>query len=212
MPWTQTLEKISQPADGRVPPVFKSYHVAVALVMIGRQQPLGRYELCENMSVGEGSVRTLLKRLTEEGYVQPEGKQGQRLTQKGQELFNDIIDDVPFGLFLNLGKLVVYEKAFANLVRQRAHKVGNGIRQRDEAVIQGGHARAGATTIVQKNGALVIPPDDFSVISRYQDEAILVAEALKPEDGDVVVIGTANNPNLAREVSMAAVMTLFEEA
>jgi hypothetical protein len=33
---------------------------------------------------------------------------------------------------------------------------------------------------------------------------------LKPEEADVVVIGSATDANVAREVSMAAVMTLFE--
>ncbi len=36
-------------------------------------------------------------------------------------------------------------------------------------------------------------------------------ETLRPLDDDVIIIGSANNPNLAREVSMAAVMTLFDE-
>ena len=34
-------------------------------------------------------------------------------------------------------------------------------------------------------------------------------ESLRIEDNDAVVIGSAEDANLAREVSMAAVMTLF---
>ena len=59
MTWKDNFIELSEPADGRVAPVFKSYHAAVALILIGREQPLGRYELCEKMSIGEGSVRTL---------------------------------------------------------------------------------------------------------------------------------------------------------
>jgi hypothetical protein len=45
----------------------------------------------------------------------------------------------------------------------------------------------------------------------YEPETLLIIESLRPEDGDVIVIGSANDPKLAREVAMASVMTLFDE-
>lgn len=211
MTWKDEFINLSQPADGRVAPAFKPHHAAVALIMIGREQPLGRYELCGKMSIGEGSVRTLLKRLTEADYIEPEGKQGQRLTQKGRKLFDEVSKDVPIGLSLDVRQLVMYEYAFANLVKQKASKVTDGIRQRDEAIIQGGYGKAGASTLIQKNVRLVMPPDDFHILLEYEAETLLIIESLRPEDGDVVLIGSADDPNLAREVAMASVMTLFEE-
>jgi predicted transcriptional regulator len=208
--WKDEFIKLSEPADGRVAPAFKPHQAAVALVMIGREQPLGRYELCDKMSIGEGSARTLLKRLTEADYIEPEGKQGQRLTQKGQELFDEIMKDVPIGLQLDVRKLVMYEYAYANLVKNKAAIVTDGVRQRDEAIIQGGYGKAGATTLIQRNIRLVMPPDDFHILVTYEAETILIIESLRPENNDVVVIGSADDPNLAREVSMAAVMTLFD--
>ena len=163
------------------------------------------------MSIGEGSARTLLKRLTEADYIEPEGKQGQKLTAKGIRLFEVVSKDVPIGLSLDVRRLVMYEQAYANLVKNKASKITDGIRQRDEAIIQGGYGKAGATTLVQKNVRLVMPPDDFHVLMEYEPETLLIIESLRPEDGDVVVIGSADDPNLAREVAMASVMTLFEE-
>jgi len=207
--WKEEFIQLSQPADGRVAPAFRPHHAAVALILIGREQPLGRYDLCEKMSIGEGSVRTLMKRLSEANLIEAEGKQGQTLTDNGQALFDRIAKDVPIGLELDIRRLVMYEFAFANLVKGRANKISDGIRQRDEAIIQGGYGQAGATTLVQKAGNLVMPPDDFHILREYEQEAILVVESLRTEDNDVVIIGSANEPNLAREVAMAAVMTLF---
>jgi hypothetical protein len=207
--WKDEFVRLSQPADGRVAPAFKPYHAAVALVLIGREQPLGRYDLCEKMSIGEGSARTLLKRLSEASLIQADGKQGQTLTPTGKILFDQVTIDVPIGRVLDIRRLVMYEHAYANLVRARAHMVTDGIRQRDEAIIQGGYGKAGATTLIQKGGDLVMPPDDFHVLLEYEQEALLLIESLRPEDGDAIVVGTAGDPNLAREVSMAAVMTLF---
>ncbi len=210
MSWKKELIRLAEPADGRVPHAFKAHHPAVALIMIGRQQPLGRYELCENMSIGEGSARTLLKRLTEADYTTANGKQGQKLTRKGLALFDQMTGDIPLGLFLDVPRLVMYHHAYANLVKSKAQKVTDGIRQRDEAIIQGGYGKAGVTTLTYKRGALTMPPGDFDILSEYGDEVALVVDSVKPEDGDAVVIGSAIEANLAREVSMAAVMTLFD--
>ncbi len=211
MTWKRTLDQLAKPASGRVAPVFKPYHAAVALVMIGREQPLGRYELCQNMSIGEGSVRTLLRRFTEAGLIMADGKQGQRLTSRGQRLFKDILKDIPMGLFLDLGSLAIYPHTYANLVRGRAGLVRDGIRQRDEAIVQGGREHAGATTLVMKNGLLLMPPDDHNVLLTSEREATLILESLRPQDGDVIVIGASDDRNLAREVAMAAALTLFED-
>lgn len=210
MTWKDDFIRLSEPADGRVAPAFKPHQAAVALIMIGREQPLGRYELCDKMSIGEGSARTLLKRLTEADYIEPERKQGQKLTSSGQRLFDEIIRDVPIGLMLDVRRLVMYEYAFANRVKDKASKVTDGVRQRDEAIIQGGYGKAGASTLIQKNVRLVMPPDDFHILLAYESETLLIIESLRPENNDVVVIGSADDPNLAREVSMAAVMTLFD--
>jgi len=209
MTWKDEFINLSQPADGRVAPAFKPHHAAVALILIGREQPLGRYDLCEKMSIGEGSVRTLLKRFSEANLIEAEGKQGQTLTSYGQSLFDKITKDVPIGLELDVRRLVMYDYAFANLVKGRATRISDGVRQRDEAIIQGGYGQAGATTLIQKAGNLVMPPDDFHILREYEEEAILVVESLRTEDGDAVIIGSANGPNLAREVAMAAAMTLF---
>jgi hypothetical protein len=163
------------------------------------------------MSIGEGSARTLLKRLTEANYIEPEGKQGQKLTSGGQRLFDEIIRDVPIGLMLDVGRLVMYEHAYANLVKDKGALVTDGVRQRDEAIIQGGYGKAGATTLIQRDIRLVMPPDDFHILVAYEAETVLIIESLRPTNNDVVVIGSADDPNLAREVSMAAVMTLFDE-
>jgi len=207
--WKETFTKLVEAADGRVAPAIKPHHAAVALVMIGREQPLGRYELTEQMSIGEGSTRTLLKRLTDAGYIVADGKQGQRLSDEGMRVFHQISKDVSIGMFLDVPTLVVYSTAYANLVKGKANQIKDGVRQRDEAIIQGGYGIAGATTLIQKGGTLVMPPDDYHILLHYEEETILIMESLRPEEGDVVILGSSDDKNLAREVSMAALMTLF---
>ena len=72
------------------PQSFQSHHVVVSFLLIGALQPVGRYDLCAQLTLGEGSVRSLMKRLSKGGYIAAEGKQGQKLTPKGKSLFDDI--------------------------------------------------------------------------------------------------------------------------
>ena len=152
MSWIDDFVQIAQPADGRVGPVFKPHQALVALMLIGREQPLGRYELRDKMSIGECSTRTLLKRFTEFGYITAEGRQGQKLTKKGQDLFDRVSKDIPFSLSLQVQSLVMHGCAYAALVKGKAGKIKDGVRQRDEAIIQGGYGKAGATTLIVKKG------------------------------------------------------------
>lgn len=208
--WRKKSIHLAEPSNGKVAPLFQPHHVITSILLIGRNQPLGRYELCDNLTIGEGSVRTLLKHLTTNGYIAPESRQGQKLTVKGQRFFDMVTKDIPLGLFLKLNHLVTHEYGYASLVKNRASMVVDGMRQRDEAMIHGGYGLAGTTTLVMKDGLILLPPNDFNPLDKYEQEILLILDSLRPEDNDVVVVGSADDRNIAREVSIAAAMTLFE--
>jgi len=208
--WRDIAIRLAESHNASVSRLFQPHHVIVTLLLIGRQQPLGRYKLCDNISIGEGSVRTLLKNLRKEGYIAPEGRRGQKLTRKGQRYFEIITEDIPLGLFLELNHLVIYSNGYAILVKDCAHAITDGLRQRDEAMIHGGYGRAGATTLVMKNGILLLPPDNSSALIANEDDTLLILNSLRPENNDVVILGSAIERNLAREVAIAAAMTLFK--
>lgn len=208
--WRDIAIRLAEPSNACVSPLFQPHHVIVTLLLIGRQQPLGRYKLCDNISIGEGSVRTLLKNLRKEGYIAPEGRRGQKLTGKGQRYFEIITEDIPLGLFLELDHLVIYSNGYAILAKDCAHAITDGLRQRDEAMIHGGYGRAGATTLVMKNGILLLPPDNSNALIANEDDTLLILNSLRPENNDVIILGSAIEKNLAREVAIAAAMTLFK--
>ncbi len=208
--WREIANELADLRYLNAPQSFQSHHVVVSFLLIGTQQPLGRYDLCTQLSLGEGSVRSLMKRLTKGGYIGAEGKQGQRLTAKGKELFDDITRDIPLGLFLELSELTLHDFAYVNVVKGKASAVKDGIKQRDEAMIHGGYGQAGATTLVVKDGLILMPPENTNLLATSESETLLIAESLRPSDNDAIVIGSASDRNLAREVSMAAAMTLFE--
>ena len=206
--WKRVVANLAETQYLNVPKRYQHHHVALAILLIGERQPLGRYDLTDSMTIGEGSVRTLLKRLTKEGYITAEQHHGQSLTKKGQGLFEDIKQDIPFGLFVDIGNLAIYQYSFANLIKGKGNRVKDGVLQRDEALICAGYGRAGATTLVMRNGLLVMPPDDTNTLLENERESILLLDSLRPEEGDAIVIGSSIDSNMAREVAMAASTTL----
>lgn len=207
--WKKAILDLSMTRYRNVPNRYHPHHLMLMLLIIGERQPLGRYDITENLTIGEGSVRTLLRRLTEADYLISEPHQGQRLAQKGQELFDAIKRDIPKGLFLKLGDLVVHDYSYANIVRGKASMVTDGILQRDNAMTYGGHGNAGATTLVMEHNMLIMPPDDTNILLKNEQESLLILDVFRPRNNDVIIIGASNERNMAREASMAASMTLF---
>ncbi len=208
--WKEFIQ-MTEPGDRRVSPLFQAHHAIITLILVGEHPPLGRYELRSNLTIGEGSVRTLIERLTQNGYIAPYERKGQKLTAKGDRAFNKIMKSIPMGMYLDIKRLALHRYTYVSIVKGLANKIVDGMRQRDEAIICGGYDNAGATTLVMRNGLLVIPPKDIKASSVDKKDASLIMRSLKPEDDDTIIIGSAINGNLAREVSIAAVMTLFED-
>lgn len=108
---------------------------------------------------------------------------------------------------VNARGLCVGECDVAVLVRGKAFKVRDGLRQRDEAVKAGA---AGATTLVFLRGRLLMPPET-DMDSSYPELARQVRAAFRLEDEDVVVIGSAPDVRAAEDGAFSASVALMED-
>ena len=181
-------------------PRFARFHVWKALWVIGRSGPLGRQRLTGVLGLGEGSVRTIVNFLTARGLVRTD-EAGMRLTAKGERE----VEAAGFSMAtVNARGLVVGECDVAVLVRGKAELVRDGLRQRDEAVKAGA---AGATTLVFRNGRLLMPPET-DMDTGYPQLARQVRAAFELREGDVIVIGSAGDLRAAEDGAMAAAVDL----
>jgi hypothetical protein len=185
-------------APGRAPE-FTPAHVLIALRIIREKSP-GRKQLSADLCLGEGTVRNMLRRLTDEGFVSST-RRGVRLTEEGEGLYKEITQCIR-GMSVTRTHLTVGEYNHAVLVKGGASKVRLGVEQRDQALISGA---SGATTMVFEDGALKIPalPDD---VEKPLVESIMM---LGPDDGDVVIIGTADSIFFAELGAYAAGLELL---
>ena len=183
-------------------PLFTQYHLLMALLLLREREPMGRKNLSESMELGEGSIRSLLKRLIREGLVTTE-RRGNLLTPAGKELLERTgVIVVP----IDGGALSVGSVDVGVLVPAAADNISDGFSQRDAAVRAGA---MGATTLVMNGGKLVFPLEgrpleNGSILDQLQG---LPRWPLKEKD--VIIIGTDSNHIGAEKGALAAAVEIL---
>lgn len=71
---------------GGIKPEFGRYHVYLALELLVEGRPIGRKSLSKVLGIGEGSVRTLIRRLRELGLISVDPVAGVLITSLGVKL------------------------------------------------------------------------------------------------------------------------------
>ena len=164
-------------APGRTPD-FTAAHLLFALSHL-REKRVGRKQLAEALRVGEGTVRTILSRLSD-GVLIEISRPGISLSPEGVAFLKAIEARLTWGEFPSTD-LTVSEYNLFVLVRRAADRVRFGVEQRDQALI---HGAVGATTLVRSDGLWILPGPGGKV------DLDFVEEGYDPKDGDVFVIGT----------------------
>lgn len=133
--------------------VFSEVHVLSAMLAIGSAGSVGRGRLGALVGLGQGEVRTLIKRLKEKGLISIE-PDGCKLSKKGEKEFQKLREKVPWSSAVRAKSLGIGDKCHAVLVRGAAKNVRKGIEQRDAAVRVGAN---GAFTAVFTGGHFTLP-------------------------------------------------------
>jgi predicted transcriptional regulator len=201
------IESLASPKGPGPATTFSMFHIFYALELLA-EKPIGRNKLAEKLNVGEGAIRTIVSRLKEAGLIVT-SKEGCILTDKGLSLWKSFVEVYPKRSEIGKTALTTSKFNYAFLVRNKAHKVGSGIDQRD-AAIMGGARRA--LVIVCRNGRLMIESVSNSIEEEFPEAAGEILEKLGPEDNDVVVIAGADDPLRARRGAFAASWILIGDS
>jgi len=156
---------------------------AVAVLFLMRN-PIGRKTVSELLDLGEGSVRTLLRKLSRQGLIES-SQRGHVLSEKGKELVERLSKS--FSEAHAVGKV---EGLPAYAIMINSPPEFKSIELRDEAIR---FFARGAMILIVKNGEVVFPEDGRPLKETMPD----LAEKLsvrKPEEGNMVVVTWAENP------------------
>lgn len=201
------LQALTQLSSAGPSPAFAYPQVACALLLIGDEKFVGRTLLSKTLGLGEGTTRTIIRRLTLAKLVKP-SKQGCTLTPKGLLLYERLRSRLSKTVVVNARQLSLDSASTAVLVKKSAYKVKQGIEQRDTAVRSGA---TGACTILVKRGRLVMPQvsDDWK-LDLDDPLAQELVNAFQPQHEDVIIIASANDKSVADYAAIAAGLMLLD--
>jgi hypothetical protein len=180
---------------------FADYHVYRTLLLLSDGRRRGRKSLADSVNIGEGSMRTIIEFLRDKGYVDVK-QTGIKISTKGMEF----VRNLPIRMErLDPSDISIAMRNVAVLVKNRADSVTLGIEQRDAAIKAGAE---GATTIVVKGGKLLVPPD-YLLDKEKPEIAKGLRKLLSPGEGDIVIIGAAQEYDRAEDGALAAAFALL---
>jgi len=200
----QLLESIAREKAPGPSITFSVLHMLRAMELIA-EKTVGRSRLSEELKVGEGAVRTIIGRLKSSGLITT-SKMGCALTSKGLKIWNEYKLIFRKKVEIEKGELMPANFNIAILVKNYGHKAKSGIEQRDAAIKVGAK---GATTIIFKEGRLIIPSVSNDAAKDFPNIANQIIKLLQPEENDVIVIGSADSLDTAEYGTMAATWALL---
>jgi predicted transcriptional regulator len=168
-------------------PSFNEAHIMRTLFLISKQ-PTGRKRLVQLLGVGEGSVRTIIKRLSGEGLI-TSSKAGHQLTKKGAEKTREYLKLTSQPTLINSDDLAPGAKA-AIIVYGRQVSPSQTVSLRDESIKAGAD---GAVILSIKDGRIIFPDGNMTLKDYPQTRKTL--DALPACNGDSIIITFSQEEN-----------------
>lgn len=185
-------------------PNFSLIHAVLMLILL-EEGAIGRKRLSDLMSIGEGSVRSLIRRLKEAGYLEVD-KGGCYLSRKGLRELKELREVLRGPVEVELLELV-RGSVQAFILRGIGRRRLDVLELRDEAVRVGGR---GAIILLYQGDNLIFP-ETMEPLEKYQsrDEEIL-KKSLQPSEGDLIILGLGKTPKESRVAALAVSLSVLQ--
>ena len=181
---------------------FSDANVYYALYLLADGKRLGRKRLAELVGVGEGSMRRILEKFRDWNFITIK-QTGISITKAGLVF----LDQIPVRLMdikLSEGS-TVGEFSQGVIVYGVGNKIVNGMEQRDAGIKAGAF---GCTTVVLRDGKLMIPPD-----WNLDEQSPELAYKIRKESGitadDAIIVGSGPTKVVAIETALNAAFELL---
>jgi hypothetical protein len=189
---------------------FELVHIFKVFQLLDENEHVSRTQLCQELALGEGSIRTLVKHLKMQNLVKSTNG-GTRLTEKGKALSSELLQSIPSEASMSRCSIALGKFNYVVLLKNYSFAIRSGIEQRDAAIKMGA---LGATTLLYKEHKFVMP-GAYNNKDSFQIEpyvANLLIDKLKPEDNDVIIIGSDNKNLRIAEFGAknAALLTMMD--
>lgn len=171
----------------------------------GKNRRISRVLLMEELALGEGAIKTLVKHMKMDDLIVTSNG-GTRLTPKGKAICKGLTSSIPTETTLPKCSIALGRFNHAVLLKDLSYVIKSGIEQRDAAIRMDA---TGATTLLYKDRKIVMPTNQ-NQDSLKKESAIrnLLIERLKPEQDDVIIIGSSDSsPRIAELAAKHAALS-----
>ena len=186
---------------------FSEVHVFKTLQLMKDHRRVSRVLLCKELGLGEGAVKTLVKHMKTDDLIATTNG-GTRLTSRGKAISNALASSIPAETSLPKCSVALGKFNHAVLLKNLSYAIKSGIEQRDAAIKMNA---IGATTLLYKDKKLVMPTNmNQNSLKKEPEIRKHLIEKLKPEQEDVIIIGSSDNDSRTAEMAAknAALSTL----
>jgi predicted transcriptional regulator len=202
----RVIEKITGRISPGPTPSFNEAQVVKALEIIDTGA-VGRSKLSQELGLGEGVTRTLLKHMKKEGIIKT-SRQGIALSEYGKKIFSNLRSRISEYIEIPNSSLTIGPFNIAVLVRNAAHKIKKGVEQRDMAIRAGAQ---GATTLIFSKDNLKMPSTEENAFRNNPSIQKMLVFKLNPKENDVIIIGSGENKIKAEIGAKMAALELLKE-
>ena len=187
---------------------FDVVHIFKALQMIEKDGHVSRASLGEDLALGQGVIRTLVRHMKTANFIETTNG-GTRMARKGKAVYNELAQAIPAETGLPTCSLAVGRFNYAVLLKSLSYSIKTGVEQRDAAIRMGA---SGATTLLFQDGRFSMPNSTSDSLRNEPKIKKMLLERLTPEDSDAVIIGTSDERMIISEIAAkhAALHTLSD--
>ncbi|MEM2742437.1 MAG: DUF4443 domain-containing protein [Candidatus Methanomethylicaceae archaeon] len=184
-------------------PAFSLVHLIKTLLIL-ESESMGRQSLSRALNLGEGSVRTIIKRLSEKGLISIDPVGGCYLTELGLDFVKKIREIIIAEKEIDLKPLGISSPAWAIHVRPTTEI--NITKLRDIAVKNGAD---GMLIFSYKDLKISLPLVYDDISKDYPEISNLLSKSFELKNGDLIFVGFAENIKLAELGTFAAAISLL---
>jgi len=187
-------------------PAYTPTHIIRLLLILDAEQTMGRISLSKRLGIGEGSVRTMIKKLVEMSIISVDAVGGCHLTDLGRSIVGDLKGVIVASSSVDLNEMGISLPSKAIQVRGLVIPDTSFTRLRDIGVRNGAE---GMMIFVFRGDCIRLPMMTEAVDKEYPKISRGIKSSFKLKEGDAVLVAFSEDANLAEQGAFSAVLSLI---
>lgn len=187
-------------------PAFTAAHVIKVLLVLSTEKTMGRINLSKMLGIGEGSIRTIIKRLVERSLVSVDSVGGCHLTDLGKSMISELKRKIIATTEVSLDEMGITLYSYALHLRDVPLAGLSLTKLRDIAIKSGAE---GMVIFSVKDGRISLPMIADDASKEYPKITNSLKSNFRLEDGDSILIGFSEDKKDSELATLSAAIFLI---